>query len=159
MSSTQHSSKSWLPQLDEHLKQERYSAKAAQRCVAVAGAFLAFLKSRRVAVEAAGIEHITQYLQHALRLYRRRHGRSPKSFDPTKPFYWWRYSHTTAIKMLLRLVHGQRPLVPKPRTSTELFHHEVCQQYERWMHDVRGLAPETMRGRCAEAHRFLCWLG
>lgn len=159
MSSAEHSSNRWLPQLIEHLERERYSAKAAQRCVAVANAFLAFLKSRRIAVESADNTDIAQYLQHALRLYRRRHGRSPKSLDPSKPFYWWRHSHTTAIKMLLRLVRGQRTPAPKPRTSTEVFHREVCQQYERWMHDVRGLAPETMRGRNAEARRFLCWLG
>lgn len=159
MSSAELSSNRWLPQLREHLKRERYSAKAAKRYVAVVDAFLRFLKSRRVAVESAETKHIAQYLQHALRLYRRHNGRSPKSFDPSKPFYWWRHSHTTAIKMLLRLVHGQRVPVPTPRTSTELFHREVCQQYERWMHDVRGLVPETMRGRSAEARRFLFWLG
>lgn len=159
MSSAELSSNRWLPQLNEHLERERYSAQAAQRYVAVADAFLRFLKSRRVAVESADNKHIAQYLQHALRLYRRHHRRSPKSFDPSKPFYWWRHSHTTAIKMLLRLVHGQRTPARRPRTSAEFLDREVCQQYEQWMHGVRGLADETMRGRSAEARRFLCWLG
>jgi len=57
MSSAEHSSNRWLPQLNEHLERERYSAKAAQRCVAVANAFLAFLKSRRIAVESADNTH------------------------------------------------------------------------------------------------------
>jgi len=128
MSSAELSSNRWLPQLNEHLKRERYSAKTAQRYVAVADAFLRILKSRRVAVESAETKHIAQYLQHALRLYRRQHGRSPKSFDTSNPFYWWRHSHTTAIKMLLRLVHGQR--TPAPRPSAEFLDREVCQQYE-----------------------------
>jgi len=99
----------WLTRLDEHLKQERYSVPAARHCVVVAGAFLEFLKSRRGSVESAGPKHITLYLKQALRLYRQRNGRSPRSTCPSKPFYWWRHSHTTPIKMLLRLVHGQWP--------------------------------------------------
>lgn len=61
--------------------------------------------------------------------------------------------------MLLRLVHGQRTPAPRSGTIAEFLDREVCQQYEQWMHGVRGLAAETMRGRSAEARRFLCWLG
>ncbi|MBE3111126.1 MAG: tyrosine-type recombinase/integrase [Acidobacteria bacterium] len=32
-------------------------------------------------------------------------------------------------------------------------------EYADWMHDRRGLAVETQAGRCAEARRFLAWLG
>ena len=139
MSSAELSSNRWLPQLREHLKRERYSAKAAKRYVAVVDAFLRFLKSRRVAVESAETKHIAQYLQHALRLYRRHNGRSPKSFDPSKPFYWWRHSHTTAIKMLLRLVHGQRVPVPTPGPVQSCFIAKCassmsggCMMFEVW---------------------------
>ena len=159
MSSLTSSTDHWPTRLNEHLKRERYSVTASRHCVAVAGAFLEFLKSRRVAVESAGPKHITHYLEHALRLYRQRNGRSPRSTCPTKPFHWWRHSHTTPIKMLLRLVHGQWPPVLKPRSGTGQFQQDVCQSYGQWMYDVRGLASETIRNRSAEARRLLAWLG
>lgn len=149
----------WLTRLNDHLKQERYSVTAERHCVAVAGAFLEFLKSRRVAVESAETKHITHYLEHALRLYRQRNGRSPRSTCPSRPFYWWRHSHTNPIKMLLRLVNGQWPIASKPRSGIEQFHQDVCRSYGQWMHDVRGLSSETIRNRSAEACRLLAWLG
>src|SRR5215472_19036285 len=99
MSSLTSPTNHWLTRLTEHLKQERYSVKAAQHYVGVAGAFLEFLKARRVAVVSTEAKHITYYLEHALGLYRQRNGRSPKSTCPSKPFYWWRHSHTAGIKM------------------------------------------------------------
>jgi integrase/recombinase XerD len=61
--------------------------------------------------------------------------------------------------MLLCLVHGQWPPVPQPSTPLEEFHRDLCNQYDKWMHDLRGLALETRSSRCAEARRFLGWLG
>lgn len=60
--------------------------------------------------------------------------------------------------MLLRLVHGHWPPPPSPRNSTEVFHRDICEQYDKWMDDVRGLSPETRSDSCAEARRFLNWM-
>jgi predicted DNA-binding transcriptional regulator AlpA len=63
----------WLSQLEELLKRERYSPQAAHRGTVVGRGFLTFLSKRHIAVEVVTPTDITLYLQHALRLYRRRH--------------------------------------------------------------------------------------
>jgi len=60
--------------------------------------------------------------------------------------------------MLLRLVHGHWPPVTPPHTPAGVFQRDICEQYDRWMTDVRGLSPVTRSDRCAEARRFLSWL-
>jgi site-specific recombinase XerD len=60
--------------------------------------------------------------------------------------------------MLLRLVHGEWPPASVPSTPREVFHRDLCGQYDEWMLDLRGLALDTRSSRCAEAHRFLVWL-
>ena len=63
-----------------------------------------------------------------------------------------------SIHMLLRLVHGHWPPVTPPHTPAGVFQRDICEQYDRWMTDVRGLSPVTRSDRCAEARRFLSWL-
>ncbi len=159
MSSEKSTNEFWLSQLEEHLSRERYSPQAAQRGNVVGRAFLTYLSKRHVAVEVVTPTDITLYLQQALRLYRRRHRHNPQWLHDPKSSLWWRYSHTTSIYMLLRLVHGRWPPPPPPHTTVEVFHREVCEQYDKWMTDVRGLSLETRPNRCAEARRFLGWLG
>ncbi len=148
----------WLSQLEELLKRERYSPQAVHRGTVVGRDFLTYLSKRLIAVEMVTPTDVTLYLQHALRLYRRHHRRYPQSLHAPKSFQWWRYSHTTSIYMLLRLVHGHWPPPSPPHTPAEVFHREVCEQYDKWMADVRGLSLETRSNRCAGARRFLGWL-
>jgi len=154
LSSKNSSVKFWLSQLEEHLKRERYSPQAVQRGTVVARDFLTYLDKHRIMVESVEPADVTLYLADALRLYQRRHGHTPKSLHAPKSFQWWRYSHTTSINMLLRLMRGHwpPPLLP-------VFHRDVCEGYDKWMDDLRGLPLETRSGRCAEARRFLSWLG
>lgn len=148
----------WLSELEGHLSRERYSPQATQRVTAVGRDFLTYISKRDIPVEAVKPKNITRYLQHALRFYRRRHRRDPESLHAPKSFQFWRYSHTTGIYMLLRLVRGCWPPPSAPQTPTEIFHRDLCKQYDKWMDDVRGLSLETRSGRCAEARRFLTYL-
>jgi len=154
LSSKKSSVEFWLSQLEEHLKRERYSPQAVQRGTVVARDFLTYLDKQRIAVESVESTDVTLYLRDALRLYQRRHGHTPKSLHAPKSFQWWRYSHTTSINMLLRLMRGHWPPPPPP-----VFCRDVCEGYDKWMDDLRGLPLETRSGRCAEARRFLSWLG
>lgn len=147
------SNESWLSRLVNHLENEKYCSQAAKRCTAVAKRFLSYLEKRCITVEAAQPSDVELYLRSELRLYRERHGRSPASTSG------WCCSHTNGVHMLLRLVHGQWPPLVAPSTDREIFHNEVTNGYAEWMSDLRGLAPETTSGRCAEALRFLHWLG
>lgn len=150
---SQSANKRMLFRLEEHLKQEEYCRKTFQRWTEVARRFLRYLDMRHIAVEVAEPLHISCYLTSELRLFRQRYHRSPY------PIRLWRNSHTGGIHMILRLAQGQWPPAAVPSTSLEAFHRQICQEYENWMRDFRGLAPESRSDRCAEARRFHVWLG
>jgi len=61
--------------------------------------------------------------------------------------------------MLLRLALGQWPPLLVPSTARDRFQATLTHEYAMWMQDRRGLAAETRNDRCAEARRFLAWLG
>jgi integrase/recombinase XerD len=142
-----------LFRLEEHLKQENYCGKTFQRWTEVARRFLRYLDRRHIAVETAELTHVGSYLTSELRLFRQRYHRSPS------PVRLWRNSHTGGIHMLLRLAQPQWPPAVVPTTSLDAFNRQVCEEYGKWMRDVRGLAPESRYDRSAEAQRFLGWLG
>lgn len=153
MSSERSSNDPWLVRLKEHLEQQGYSAQPTLRRIAVAERFLAYLDQRHTAVETVESSHVVMYLQNELRIFHEHHRRAPRSSTAD-----WRRSHTAGIDMLLRLVCGQWPRCSVPSTPREIFHQDLCEQYDKWMSDLRGLAAVTRTSRCAEAQRFLAWL-
>jgi hypothetical protein len=58
MSDPQFSHEMWLSKLKDHLKEERYAAGSARRCIAEARFFMAYLGKRRVEVSAAQPEDV-----------------------------------------------------------------------------------------------------
>ena len=151
MSSKEPPRESWHSRLEEHLRKGRYSPYTTRCRIAVAIRFVRYLKEVHVAVEAVEPSDVDHYLREELRLYRQHHRRTPRSMGR------WRHRQTAGIYMLLRLVRKQWP--PEAvATPSEQFHREVCEQYGVWMNDFRGLAPETISRRCAEARQFLTWL-
>jgi site-specific recombinase XerD len=153
LSSDRSSKEFWLVQLKEHLKQQGYSPQATRRRIAVAERFFAHLDLRHIAVETVEPSEVGLYLQNELQLFHQHHRRAPRSSTAD-----WRRSHTAGIETLLRLVRGQWPPCTAPSTPREIFQHDLCAQYDKWMSDLRGLAAETRTNRCAEAQRFLDWL-
>lgn len=145
------SHREWLSELWEHLKRERYSPLTAANRISEARQFLTFLEGRHIEVSAVQSADVDRYLQQRLRAYRRRYGRTPADE--------WRVVRINPIRLLLQLVHGQWPPKPEPATQAEKFQHQTCEQYVRWMVDIRGLAPATVSDRCKEMRRFLDWLG
>jgi len=142
----------WLLRLNNHSTNERYALGTAARWASVAKRFLIFLEKRRMAVEAAQPEDVEQFLREELRRYRRRHG-SPSAYRD------WRSARTDAVHALLRLAQGQWPPVLSAVTPAERLCHVTCEEYLRWMTDLRGLAQPTASVRCEEARRFIEWLG
>lgn len=111
--------------------------------------FLAFLQKQHIEVNSVRATHVDRYLQFVLRRLRRRYGRLP---------FNWRSGYTNPIGKFLKFAHGQWPPNPQPLSRAEKLQHQLCEQYVRWMIDVRGLAPATVSARRKEAWRFLTWL-
>jgi integrase/recombinase XerD len=143
----------YLARLQDHLESNQYSPKVADRCVAVAGYFLRFLKKNDVTAETAQPDHVQAYLRKALSTYGRLHGHPP----PIEA--GWRCSHTNGIHMLLRLVQGQWPPKAIPTDPVQEFHAQLCNEYTQWLGDFRGLAAETISGHREFVSRLLGWLG
>lgn len=142
----------WLSRLVDHLQKETSRSHVVGRWAAVARRFLANLGKRRTRVEEAQPSDVARYLRSERQRYHRRHHHSPPS--PTG----WRNSHTGGVHMLLRLVQGQWP-PPVVLSTHDRFLNTLTTEYGEWMRDRRGLAVETRTDRCAEARRFLGWLG
>jgi integrase/recombinase XerD len=143
----------WLTRLEAHLQNERYSPGIVRWYVTVAARFLSYIQKHTINVRAVQTETVCSFVRNRLRIYRRRHGRSPKDMGG------WRSSETSGIQMLLRLVHQQYPWISAPANEREGFHRQVCEGYVHWLADMRGLATETISDRCARAQHFLRWLG
>jgi integrase/recombinase XerD len=140
----------WLTRMDSHLRAERYSRNGRER-VSMARRFLGYLQKKGLNVHTVQPSDVTNYLSRVKRL-RRSHRRTDLSDGQ-------RHLLGTALRMLLRLVHGKWPLDPVPQTDRERFHCKLIEGYNAWMCDLRGLHPKTRARQCASALRFLEWLG
>jgi integrase/recombinase XerD len=120
--------------------------------MAAARNFLAFLRKLRTAIVDVQPETVERYLQGAQWRYRRRHGHAPA-------YEGWRYSRTSGVHMLLRMVRGHWPPDAVAVTPFGLYKRKLCENFATSMTELRGLAPQTVVERCDEALRFLDWFG
>jgi site-specific recombinase XerD len=139
----------WLAQFNSYLTSERFASGTMKYYVPRVREFLAFLQKQHIELHSVQPTHVDRYLQLVLRRLRRRYGR---------PLVDWRTGYVAPIGTFLKLVLGHWPPHQKAITQTERVQLQLCEQYVRWMIDVRGLAPATVSGRRKEASRFLTWL-
>ena len=109
--------------------------------------FLRDLEQRGQTVESVSPADVESYLS-TLGAERRR---GPFS-DGTRRI------HRAAIRMLLRLVHGEWSPVVVPTTEHSIAARVTVTEFDAWMNDLRGLSPSTRRHRRAEAYRLIEWL-
>ena len=143
----------WLSRLADHGREERYQCHVVNRYVGVARRFLVYLEKRGTRVEHAQPADVAGYLRSERQRFHRRHRHAPTTVTR------WRNSHTAGVHMLLRVAQGAWPPPLPSMTERDRFQDTLIQQYAAWMRDRYGLAAETRRDRCAEARRFLAWLG
>lgn len=141
-----------IEKLLAHLRAEGYSLRIQQWYPARVRQLLGYCKRNGLSIETVRSEHVTRFLRRQYRLSRKRYSELP-------PFQKWRHRYTGAINMMLRLVHGAWPVPDPPRTALEVFHHDIVQDYDTWLRDVRGLHPQTRARRTKHALRFLRSLG
>lgn len=139
-----------LARLADYLKSERYS-RAGQNYISASKRFCDFMQREGLTVYTVQPAHIKKHLK---ALIRQRRSRKRSGISDS-----WRIGNRTGIHMLLRLVHGRWPLAKARGSERELFHQRLIKEYAAWMRDLRGLSPRTCFTRCADALRFLEWLG
>ncbi len=138
-----------IERLEHHLKIEEYSSSATGQRIASARHFLSYLQEHHVGVDAVEPAHVQEYLEHKLRIYRKRHGGKPTDMSG------WRWDHTRGIHLLLRVVKGKWPPTSEATGPQEQARWEMCDTYAQWLADARGLASKTIHNRRAEALHFL----
>ena len=138
-----------LALLVAYLSEKGYKPRVVANYKAISRQFLRYLRHIRISMDTVQPEHVRGFLRRRLSKYKRRHGRSPN--DPLSR----RATEGAAIHMLLRVLRGQWPPSPKPRSESEIMLDEVLRGYEQWMREVRGLSLSTRDERIAEALRFM----
>jgi integrase/recombinase XerD len=137
----------WLARVREHLQEECYSPGVVRNYPVAVRRFLRHLDQRGQAVESVAPADVERYLA------------TLGEERPRGPFsdgtcHW----HRAAIRMLLRLVHGEWPPVLAPTTAHAIAARAMVVELDAWMKDLRGLSSITRRHRRAEASRLIEWL-
>jgi site-specific recombinase XerD len=131
------------------LTSQRYSPVVIGNYCAYARGFLDYLALRDVAVANVTEAQVERYLRHAIRTFRKRHGRPPASR--------WHAIPRSGIHALLRLAQGQWPPALKATSAAEAMRFAICDEYETWLREERGLAVSSIYALMWEGRNFLAW--
>ena len=89
------------------------------------------------------------YLRHAIVKFEKERGRRPSA-------RWYKVPRS-GIHALLRLAHGQWPPAIEPICAADVARFAVCDEYEIWLREERGLARSSVAALMWEARNFLAW--
>jgi site-specific recombinase XerD len=138
-----------IAELKVVLTSQRYSPVVAGNYCAYARGFLDYLAQRRIPITEVTAAQVAHYLHHAIALFRKRHGRPPGSY--------WHSIPRSGIHALLRLVQGQWPPAPKATCAADTLRFAICDEYETWLREERGLAQSSIYALMWEGRNFLIW--
>lgn len=138
-----------VAELKESLTQQRYNRVAVHNYCRNAGYFLQHLSQQDVALDAVTPEDVSNYLRLAVRQFRKRRGRAPARD--------WISIPRSGIHALLR--HALRSWPPEPIAADAGVRlcREVCDHYQTWLRDERGLATASIYALMWEAKHFCGW--
>lgn len=138
-----------ITELETVLTSHEYSPVVVRNYCAYARGFLDHLAQRNIAVTDVTEAQVEQYLFEAVALFQRRHGRLP---GPR-----WHQIPCAGIHALLRLVQGRWPPAPNAACAADALRFTICNEYEAWLLDERGLARPSIDALLWEARHFLAW--
>jgi integrase/recombinase XerD len=136
-----------IAELKAVLTSRQYSPVVIRNYCAYAHDFLDCLTRREIPVADVTEAHVVQYLHDAILLFRKRFGRLPAAR--------WHEIPRSAIHALLRLVRGQWPPAPKVTCAADALRFRICDEYEIWLREERGLARPSIDAFLWEARHFL----
>ncbi len=139
-----------VAELKDALTRQRYNRVAVHNYCRNAGYFLAYLAARKIALEAVTPADVTNYLRFAVRQFRKRHGRAPARY--------WVGIPRSGIHALLKLALKRWPPEPAATDAGERLCREVCDQYQTWLREERGLAKASVDALLWEARNICAWL-
>jgi site-specific recombinase XerD len=138
-----------IAELKDSLTSQQYSPVVVGNYCAYAREFLDYLAQRARDVATVTPAQVEQYLRHAIRCFRKRHGRRPGPH--------WHSIPRAGIHALLRLRQGQWPPAARATCAADALQFAICDEYETWLREERGLALPTITALMWEARHFLAW--
>lgn len=138
-----------VAELRDALKRQRYSRVVIHNYCRNAGHFLSYLAARGIELETVTPTEVADYLRLAARQFRKRHGRAPARY--------WISIPRSGIHGLLKLALKRWPPEPVAADARELVCREVCDQYQTWLREERGLATASIDALMWEARNFCAW--
>lgn len=138
-----------ISQLQETLAQQQYSPMVVHNYCRNADLFLSYLEEQEIRLEAVIPATVSQYLGLAVQQFLERHGHSPAPR--------WENIPSSGIHSLLRLALRRWPPEPTTSDTGELLCRQICNQYQTWLHEERGLAVASIYSLLWEARNFCTW--
>ncbi len=138
-----------IAELKAVLISQRYSPVVAGNYCAYVRGFLDYIAQRRIPIIEVTEALVAQYLQHSIAMFRKRHGRSPGPY--------WHFIPRSGIHALLRHAQGQWPPAPKATCAADALRFAICDEYETWLREERGLAERSIDALMWEGRNFLAW--
>jgi integrase/recombinase XerD len=138
-----------ITELKAILTSQQYSPVVVGNYCAYARGLLDHLARRNILAADVTEAQVEQYLRDAVGLFRQRRGRRP---GPR-----WHQIPCAGIHALLRLVQGQWPPTPKATCAADALRFTICDEYEAWLREERGLARPSIDALLWEARHFLDW--
>jgi len=138
-----------IVELNAVLTSQQYSPVVVGNYCAYARGFLDYLAQRGIPVADVTEAQVAQYLRHAIAHFRKCHGRPPGRY--------WHVIPRSGIHALLRLAQGQWPPAPKVTCTADALRLTICDEYESWLREERGLARPSIVALLWEARHFLAW--
>ncbi|SMD13779.1 site-specific integrase [Primorskyibacter flagellatus] len=138
-----------ITELEAVLTSQEYNPVVVRNYCAYARGFLDHLAQQNIPIADVTEAQVEQHLCDAVALFQRRHGRLP---GPR-----WHQIPCAGIHALLRLVQGRWPPTPKASCAADALRFAICDEYEAWLLDERGLARPSIDTLLWEARHFLAW--
>jgi integrase/recombinase XerD len=138
-----------IAELRAVLTRQQYSPVVVWNYCAYARGFLDHLARRNIPVADVSEAQVGHYLREAIAHFRKRHGRTPGPY--------WHSIPRSGIHALLRLAQGQWPPAPKVTCAADALRFAICDEYETWLREERGLARPSIVALLWEARHFLAW--
>jgi integrase/recombinase XerD len=145
----QHESRTLVSRLREALTKQRYNPVVVDNYCRHADYFIVYLTAQGIALEAVTPTEVSDYLRLAVRRFRMRHGRVPARY--------WLNIPRAGIHALMKLALKRWPPESVTDDVGELLCREVCDGYQTWLREERGLAIASIDALMWEARYFCAW--